>query len=104
MSSLVRKWKEHFDTRAQQIRHIRERMRAAISYHEWRELATQLDHLDANRLGGRCSIEEGKLYDKNLLLQKLQHLQQVREGGNIREMMFNLRSDLIRNVANVAKR
>jgi hypothetical protein len=37
-------------------------------------------------------------------MQKLAHLQAVREGGNIREMMFNLRSDLIRNVANVAKR
>jgi hypothetical protein len=60
--------------------------------------------VDANRLGGRCGIEEGRLYDRKLLLQKLQHLQQVREGGNIREMMFNLRSDLIRNVANVAKR
>ncbi|KIY99881.1 hypothetical protein MNEG_8084 [Monoraphidium neglectum] len=78
-------------------------MRAATSYQEWRELAEQLDQVDANRLGGRCGIEEGRLYDRKLLLQKLQHLQQVREGGNIREMMFNLRSDLIRNVANVAK-
>jgi len=79
-------------------------MRAAASYQEWRELAQQLDQLDANRLGGRCSFEEEKLYDKKLLEQKLQHMQQVREGGNIREIMFNLRSDLIRNVANIAKR
>lgn len=39
-----------------------------------------------------------------LLIRKLRHLQHVREGGNIREMMFTLRSDLIRNVANIAKR
>jgi hypothetical protein len=104
ISSLVRRWRERFDTRAQQIRHLQERLRAATTYQEWRELAQQLDLLDANRLGGRCAFDEGKLYDKKLLEQKLQHLEQVRAGGNIREMMFNLRSDLIRNVANIAKR
>lgn len=104
MSSLVRRVRERFDVTAQAIRRTRERMRGATTYQEWRELATQLDALDANRLGGRCSFEESKLYDRKLLLQKLSHLQQVREGGNIREIMFNLRSDLIRNVANIAKR
>lgn len=163
VSSLVRRWRERFDARAQQISHIKARMQAATSYQvrarkparpapeappaadearlaraaaeaaaatdrartarsllvrarrrppcprlpapqEWRELAEQLDNLDANRLGGRCGIDEARLYDKKLLQQKLAHLQQVREGGNIREVMFNLRSDLIRNVANIAKR
>jgi hypothetical protein len=104
VSSLIRRWRERFDARASQIRHLRERMRGAGSYAEWRELAAQLDVLDANRVGGRCSFEEGSLYDRKLLEQKLAHLQAVREGGNIREVMFNLRSDLIRNVANVAKR
>jgi hypothetical protein len=104
VTSIVRRWRERFDARAQQVRRLRERMRNATSYREWRELATQLDEADADRLGGRCSFEEQRLYDKKLLLQKLEHLQRVREGGNIREVMFNLRSDLIRNVANVAKR
>jgi hypothetical protein len=104
VSELVRRWRERFDARAAQIHHLRERMRDACSYGEWRELAAQLDVLDTNRVGGRFSYEEGQLYDHKLLMQKLQHLQQVREGGNIREMMFNLRSDLIRNVANIAKR
>jgi hypothetical protein len=46
----------------------------------------------------------GKLYDRKLLLQKLSHLKSVRAGGNIREMMFSLRADLVRNVANISKR
>lgn len=50
------------------------------------------------------NIPPGRLYDRKLLLQKLAHLQAMRESGNIREMMFTLRSDLIRNVANIAKR
>ncbi|KIZ04016.1 hypothetical protein MNEG_3939, partial [Monoraphidium neglectum] len=78
-------------------------MGASVSYPEWRALARQLDHLDDNRLGGRCFIQEGKLYDRKLLLQKLSHLKSVRAGGNIREMMFSLRADLVRNVANISK-
>ena len=103
MSSVVRRLHERFDATARAVRRTRERMRAATSYREWRELAEQLDALDAGRVGGRCSFEESKVYDRKLLLQKLAHLRRVRAGGNIREVMFNLRADLIRNVANVAK-
>lgn len=31
-------------------------------------------------------------------------LQSMRNQGNVREMMFSLRTDLIRNIANIAKR
>jgi hypothetical protein len=79
-------------------------MRAATAYPEWRALARELDLVDPSRLGGRGAVSEGKLYDARLLNRKLTHLRHMREGGNAREMMFNLRSELIRNVANLAKR
>jgi len=104
LSSLARRWRDAFDANAQQIRALRAKMAEATNYREWREYARQLDRQDPNRLGGRCSIDDGKLYDKKLLRRKLAHLKHIRETGNARELMFNLRSDLVRNVANIAKR
>lgn len=72
-------------------------MKAASCYAEWREFALQLDKLE-----GGPSVD-APLYDKKLLAQKLAHLRKVREIGNLKDMMFALRTDLIRNVANIAK-
>ena len=43
-------------------------------------------------------------YDRKLLSEKTAHLRRVRAGGNVKEMMFALRLDLVRNIANIAKR
>lgn len=43
-------------------------------------------------------------YDRKLLAEKTAHLRRVRAGGNVKEMMFALRLDLVRNIANIAKR
>ncbi len=56
---------------------------------------------DGAQGGGTAPHEE---YDRKLLLSKLLHLQRVRTTNNPREMMLALRIDLIRNVANIAKR
>ncbi len=98
-SWLLRKWRERFDKRLTTIRHLKERLKTAGTYAEWRELAGQLESVSPGDETARA-----KLYDARLLAQKLQHLRSVRQNGNVREMMFGLRSDLIRNVANVAKR
>lgn len=85
------------------MRQCYERMKHAGSYAEWREFAEQLDKLD-HALGGDGLRIPESLFDRRLLQQKLSHLQRVRENGNVKEMMFALRTDLIRNVANIAKR
>jgi hypothetical protein len=79
-------------------------MQHATSYPEWRAFAQQLDRLGHSRGGHSSSRIKDNLYDRKLLQQKLVHLQRVREHGNVKEMMFALRSDLIRNIANIAKR
>jgi TAG lipase/steryl ester hydrolase/phospholipase A2/LPA acyltransferase len=104
IQSLLRKWQERFDERLKAIRHTQERMKAANSYQEWREFAQQLDRLGHARGGGSSGRIKENLYDRRLLQQKLSHLQKVREHGSVKEMMFALRSDLIRNIANIAKR
>lgn len=103
-NSLIQKWRESFDERLRQLRHIQQRMQQASSYAEWREFAQQLDKMGHSRGGDQSGKIRENLYDKKLLQQKLQHLQSVREQGNVKEMMFALRTDLIRNIANIAKR
>ncbi|WIA29719.1 hypothetical protein OEZ86_012199 [Tetradesmus obliquus] len=103
VNSLVRRWQESCDERLRQIRAIQARMAAASSYSEWREFAQQLDAMGHCRGGDVSGKIRENLYDRKLLQQKLAHLQSVREHGNGRDMMFALRTDLIRNIANVAK-
>eukprot|EP00878_Enallax_costatus_P022862 GHUV01024295.1.p1 GENE.GHUV01024295.1~~GHUV01024295.1.p1 ORF type:complete len:150 (+),score=49.66 GHUV01024295.1:1124-1573(+) len=79
-------------------------MKSASSYAEWREFAQQLDKMGHPRGGDYSGKIRENLYDRKLLQQKLQHLQSTREKGNVKEMMFGLRTDLIRNIANIAKR
>ena len=79
-------------------------MKAANSYEEWREFAQQLDRLGHARGGESSGRIKENLYDRRLLQQKLSHLQNVRGHGSVKEMMFALRSDLVRNIANIAKR
>jgi hypothetical protein len=44
-------------------------------------------------------------YDRKLLLEKTRHLHHMRSHApNVREMTMGLRVDLIRNIANIAKR
>jgi hypothetical protein len=104
VNSLVRRWQESCDEKLRQMRAIQARMAAASSYSEWREFAQQLDAMGHCRGGDVSGKVRKNLYDRKLLQQKLAHLQSVREHGNGREMMFALRTDLIRNIANVAKR
>jgi hypothetical protein len=104
VNSLVRRWRESCDERLKQLRQIQQRMQTASSYSEWREFAQQLDKMGYVRGGDSSGKIRESLYDRQLLLQKVQHLQSFREQGNVKEMMFALRTDLIRNIANVAKR
>ena len=45
-----------------------------------------------------------KLYDRRLVEERLRHLRAVRKGGKIADMMFAVRSDLLRNLGNMANR
>lgn len=58
--SAARRLRERYDARARRLRDARAAMGRAVSYHEWRDLARTVDHLDENRLGGRCAVQEGE--------------------------------------------
>lgn len=48
------------------------------------------------------ALAAARLYDRRLIQQRLRHLRVVRERGDAGEMAFALRSDLLRNLGNIA--
>lgn len=106
VTSAVRKWQERMDARHRRRACLRRLLSAANSYEQWREIAEQLYALEeADMPAGDVSTRRAaRLYDRKLLLEKTNHLRSVRATGNVKEIMLALRTDLIRNIANIAKR
>lgn len=48
--------------------------------------------------------QETQLYDRKLLQERVQHLRAVKKGGDVHEMMFAIRADLLRNLGNMCNR
>ncbi|KAG2422528.1 hypothetical protein HXX76_015956 [Chlamydomonas incerta] len=84
---------------------LRRLLSAANSYEQWRDIAEQLYALEeADMPAGDVSTRRAaRLYDRKLLLEKTNHLRSIRATGNVKEIMLALRTDLIRNIANIAK-
>ncbi|KAJ6841983.1 triacylglycerol lipase SDP1 [Iris pallida] len=72
----------------------RNMMRSALSYEEWSHAAKMLDR-ESQR------TNESDLYDEELVRNKLQELRQRREEGSLRDVMFCMRADLLRNLGNM---
>lgn len=71
-------------------------MRAALTYEEWAHAARMLDRENAAR-----GASESDLYDDELVRNKLQELRQRREEGSLRDIVFCMRADLVRNLGNM---
>ncbi len=133
VTTVIRSIRNSFDERVRKSRWLRRLMAKAKSYDEWRGHAVQLEkvdgaaarvrrsrgvlHLGAHQFdtsGRACRSTLAFLmvqgvpihddYDRQLLMDKLRCLKRTRATNNPREMMMALRIDLIRNVANIAKR
>ncbi|KAK9075884.1 hypothetical protein SSX86_004213 [Deinandra increscens subsp. villosa] len=72
----------------------RNMMRAAVTYEEWAHAAKMLDR-ETPRLN------EFNLYDVELVRNKLQELRHRREEGCLRDVVFYMRADLVRNLGNM---
>ena len=79
-------------------------MGAATTYEAWSLAATRLDALDGldPRDAAARWARETSLYDRRLLKSRTAHLRAVRAGGDVPEMAFALRTDLLRNLGNMA--
>nr|XP_043622778.1 triacylglycerol lipase SDP1 [Erigeron canadensis] len=72
----------------------RNMMKAAITYEEWAHAAKMLDKMSPR-------LNESNLYDEELVRNKLQELRHRRKEGCLREIIFCMRADLVRNLGNM---
>ncbi|KAF2289318.1 hypothetical protein GH714_034726 [Hevea brasiliensis] len=72
----------------------RNMMRTALTYEEWAHAAKMLDKETPK-------MHESDLYDEELVRNKLQELRHRRQEGSLRDIIFFMRADLIRNLGNM---
>lgn len=72
----------------------RNMMRTALTYEEWAHAARMLDKETPK-------MNESDLYDEEVVRNKLQELHHRREEGSLRDIMFCMRADLVRNLGNM---
>ncbi|KAG5552540.1 hypothetical protein RHGRI_010576 [Rhododendron griersonianum] len=72
----------------------RNMMRNALSYEEWVHAAKMLEKESPK-------MNESNLYDVELVRNKLQELRHRRQEGSLRDIIFYMRADLVRNLGNM---
>ncbi|XP_027350175.1 triacylglycerol lipase SDP1 isoform X2 [Abrus precatorius] len=72
----------------------RNMMRTALTYEEWAHAAKMLDKETPK-------MNESDLYDVELVRNKLQELRHRRQEGSLRDIIFCMRADLVRNLGNM---
>lgn len=72
----------------------RNMMRTALTYEEWAHAAKMLDKETPK-------MNESDLYDEEVVRNKLQELHHRREEGSLRDIIFCMRADLVRNLGNM---
>lgn len=82
------------------MRELRAMMDRAESYEAWHKAAEALEALDVRQQIKRKSFDE--LYDADLIKGRVEYLKKIQARGDPYELMFVLRSDLIRNAGNIA--
>ncbi|KAJ3669230.1 hypothetical protein LUZ60_011180 [Juncus effusus] len=69
-------------------------MRGALTYEEWAHAAKMLDK-------ETVKMNEAEFYDEELVRHKLRELKRRRETGSLRDIVFCMRADLLRNLGNM---
>ncbi|KAF3963811.1 hypothetical protein CMV_011843 [Castanea mollissima] len=72
----------------------RNMMRTALTYEEWAHAAKMLDKETPK-------MNESDLFDVELVSNKLQELRHRRQEGSLRDIVFFMRADLVRNLGNM---
>ncbi|CAN6280852.1 unnamed protein product [Urochloa humidicola] len=69
-------------------------MRHAGTYEEWARAAKVLDKMSEQ-------VHEADFYDEELIRSRLEELRRRREDGSLRDVVFCMRGDLVRNLGNM---
>uniref|UniRef100_A0A0D9V5Z6 PNPLA domain-containing protein n=1 Tax=Leersia perrieri TaxID=77586 RepID=A0A0D9V5Z6_9ORYZ len=79
----------------------RNMMRAALTYEEWAHAARMLDRETTAAAPRRAGATDADLYDEELVRNKLRELRHRRQEGSLRDIVFCMRADLLRNLGNM---
>lgn len=71
-------------------------MRSALTYEEWAHAAKMLDKETTLK-----TMNESDFYDVELVRNKVQELRHRRQEGSLRDIIFCMRADLVRNLGNM---
>lgn len=96
----VRRWLEYISGERQRRKELQQRKQEAAHYTQWAKAAEELETLRGLDANARRQMET-RFYDRRLLQERLQYLRRVRQNGDVNEVMFAVRSDLIRNLGNM---
>lgn len=69
-------------------------MRHAATYEDWARAAKVLDRMSEQ-------VHEADFYDEELIRSRLAELRRRREEGSLRDVVFCMRGDLVRNLGNM---
>nr|CAB3497735.1 unnamed protein product [Digitaria exilis] len=69
-------------------------MRHAATYEDWARAAKVLDRMSEQ-------VHEADFYDEELIRSRLEELRRRREDGSLRDVVFCMRGDLVRNLGNM---
>jgi hypothetical protein len=102
----LKAYQDSVDPDARRKRQLRAEMEAAPTYGEWALAATKLDQLEGHGERARATrwAREIRLYDRQLLKDRVRDLRRVRQHGKLGEMIFAVRADLLRNLGNMTNR
>lgn len=102
----IQAMREANDAAFQERKRLKRALEQASCYEEWSVAATKLDNVEGKSPEEKRARwrNETRLYDRRLLEERLKHLKEVRERGQISEMMFAVRADLLRNLGNMTNR
>lgn len=101
--SLSAKWREWTSPHYRELQRQKKILASATAYNTWAAACSRAEKLQ----GGETSSSLGpwkretKLYDRKLLQERVQHLRAVKKRGDVHEMMFAVRADLLRNLGNM---
>eukprot|EP00216_Chloropicon_sp_CCMP2111_P000551 CAMPEP_0198234390 /NCGR_PEP_ID=MMETSP1446-20131203/423_1 /TAXON_ID=1461542 ORGANISM="Unidentified sp, Strain CCMP2111" /NCGR_SAMPLE_ID=MMETSP1446 /ASSEMBLY_ACC=CAM_ASM_001112 /LENGTH=673 /DNA_ID=CAMNT_0043915167 /DNA_START=166 /DNA_END=2187 /DNA_ORIENTATION=+ len=82
---------------------LKREMKESESYEDWSKPAWALEELEGKNKEAAWK-RETSLYDRELLEARLSHLRKIREQGDVGEMVYALRADMLRDLGNMTNK
>jgi len=99
---LFAKWREWSSPHYRELQRQRRILATATDYEKWSVACAKAEKLGGDSASGMLRWKrETKLYDRKLLQERVQHLRAVKKRGDVHEMIFAVRADLLRNLGNM---